>query len=422
MQSAEQIHVDDDVREAVRQLAEAANAAASMLRRTSHEVRDYALVLIADRLQSEANAILAANRRDVDAGIASGLTEGTLDRLRLDEQRLVGMAEQIRSLAKLPPIERVAQRTVLPSGNVLEERRIPVGVVGANYEARANVTIDIATQLVKSGNGGVLRTGGAAMGTARALLDMTVAPSLREAGIHPDAMQLVPVRDRSAAYALVSLPRLVPLVILRGSGSSTAALARAAAEHGVRSLAHAHGGGTVYIHRDGDRDKALALITNSLDRFGVCNRLNLLLIAREVWDDYLPRVREALSSMGVEAALPPHEHPLGHEWATDDEREATVTVAPVSGVEEAIRISNDQTPGLAATIVTEDATTATLFLDAYTGTGAFWNLTTRLLDGYKLTGAPETGIAVNREPGPRGPVTYRDLHLRQYVVNEPDED
>src|SRR5207244_9339775 len=112
----------------------------------------------------------------------------------------------------------------------------------------------------------------------------------------------------------------------------------------------------------------------------------------------------------------PLDRPLGHEWASDPERVATVTVALVDGVDEAVRIANEETSGLAAGIVSEDAQAAERFLDGYRGTAAFWHAPTRFTDGFELTGAPETGINVGWAPGPRGPVTYRDLWLRQYRI------
>jgi glutamate-5-semialdehyde dehydrogenase len=112
----------------------------------------------------------------------------------------------------------------------------------------------------------------------------------------------------------------------------------------------------------------------------------------------------------------PLDAPIGHEWASDPERVATVTVALVDGLEEALRIANDETSGLAAGIVTEDAGAAERFLDGYRGTAGFWHAPTRFTDGFELTGAPETGINVDGVPGPRGPVTYRDLWLRQYRI------
>jgi glutamate-5-semialdehyde dehydrogenase len=148
----------------------------------------------------------------------------------------------------------------------------------------------------------------------------------------------------------------------------------------------------------------------------VCNRLNLLLVHAEVWDQMLGVAEKALRDRGVAASMPPHDHPLGHEWALDTGREATVTVAPVDSPAHAAEIANTHTSGLAASVVTADPDAARAFLAAYAGTGAFWNASTRLLDGFKLRGVPETGINVDHVPGPRGPVTFEDLCLRQYVV------
>ncbi|HEU5108196.1 MAG TPA: aldehyde dehydrogenase family protein, partial [Micromonosporaceae bacterium] len=304
----------------------------------------------------------------------------------------------------------------LPGGQRLVERRRPVGVIGANYEARPNVTVDVASQLVKSRNAGVLRTGSAALRSATVLLREVVAPALSDVDISPDVIQLVPSADRAAAGALVTLPHLVPLVILRGSGDSTRELGRLAAQHGVRTLAHADGGGVLYLDDAADPALARELVGHGLDRLGVCNRLNLLLVHRDRYDELLPGLLDTLGELGVRPSLPPHEHPIGYEWALDSEREATVTIAPVEGLAEAARIANEETSGLAATIVTEDRAAADAFLAAYTGTGVFWNVSTRLLDGFKLLGVPETGINIDKVPGPRGPVTYPDLCLRQYAV------
>jgi glutamate-5-semialdehyde dehydrogenase len=182
-------------------------------------------------------------------------------------------------------------------------------------------------------------------------------------------------------------------------------LAREAAKHGVRVLAHAEGGGVLYVHRAADPAKVERIVRSSLDRLGVCNRLNLLLC-----DELSQAPLELLAELGmtVREEL--------REWANEPDRISSVTVRVVGGVDEAARIANDETSGLAASIVTEDESAARAFLDSYRGTAAYWNATTRLTDGFKLTGSPETGINVDRVPGPRGPVTYRDLYLRQYRV------
>src|SRR4029077_7906403 len=148
---------------------------------------------------------------------------------------------------------------------------------------------------------------------------------------------------------------------------------------------------------------------------GVCNRLNLLLIHDAAWDALLPVALEALTARGVAASLPPHDHALGHEWALDEGHEATVTVAPAAGPAQAARAASEQTSGLAASGAPPDAAAARAFLAPCAGTGAFWNASARLLDGFKLRGMPETGINVDHLPGPRGPGTFLDLHLRPCV-------
>ena len=405
-----------DVAKAVTACGEAARDGARSLAGARDEAIDEALHVMAARLGEAAGDVLAANAADVAGGEEAGLGQGLLDRLRLDQARIAEMARQLGLLAgtPFPPGETPVRE--LPGGLRLAERRVPVGVIGANYEARPNVTVDVASQLLKSRNAGVLRTGGAALRSAEALFDHVIAPAVAAAGLDPGALQLVRSADRQAATELVRRPGLIPLVILRGSGETTRALAAEAARHGVRTLAHADGGGVLYLDAAADPALAAEIIAGSLDRLGVCNRLNLLLIQEAAWDALLPVALEALRARGVAASMPPHDHALGHEWALDEGHEATVTVAPATGPAQAAQVASEQTSGLAASVVTADAAAAGAFLAAYTGTGAFWNASTRLLDGFKLRGVPETGINVDHVPGPRGPVTFLDLYLRQYVV------
>jgi glutamate-5-semialdehyde dehydrogenase len=404
--------------DAVAKAASAAKRAAAHLAAAPIATIDAALRAMAAGLATTAEAVLDANRLDVGAARSAGMGGGQLDRLRLDPARLAAIAEQLLALADIPagpPRSRVRD---LPGGLVLEEWRRPVGVIGANFEARPNVVIDIASQLVKSRNAGVLRTGTAALGSASALVDRVVAPALAGVGLDAGAIQLVRLAGHDSAAALVRQPTLIPLVILRGSGESTRRLTELGALNGVRTLAHADGGGVLYLDRSADRTLAMQVIEGSLDRLGVCNRLNLLLVDQSIWDEVVPTVPARLAELEptVAVSLPPHDHPLGLEWALVPGREATVTLAMVDGPSEAARVANELTSGLAAGIIADDASAAAAFLSAYAGTGGFWNATSRLLDGFKLFSVPETGINIDRVPGPRGPVTFRDLYLRQYVV------
>src|SRR5581483_356078 len=207
----------DALREQVERDAAAAHRAAGAL--TDDGVAR-ALARAAQLVGERRAAIAEANAGDVAA--ASDLDPGALDRLRLDEARLDALAEQLAQLAELPPLERLEDRWTLPNGLRVESRRIPVGAVGANFEARPNVAVDVAGQLLKSLNAAVLRTGGAALRTVTVLVDGVLRPALADAGLPPEAVGLARSPDREGARILVSLPEVLPLVILRGSGETTA--------------------------------------------------------------------------------------------------------------------------------------------------------------------------------------------------------
>jgi glutamate-5-semialdehyde dehydrogenase len=396
--------------------ARQAQRAAVALATASDETIDAALHAMSQRLNASANTVLAANSADIAAAEQSGMTPALVDRLRLGQARLAEMGDQLTLLAQVPfpPRDRVLEDR--PDGLRLIERRRPVGLVGATFEARPNVTVDVASQLVKSRNAGVLRTGSAALRSALAMREQVIAPALADAGLDSDAVQLVPDPRRDCAIALVQQPDLIPLVIVRGSGETTRTLAAEGARHGVRVLAHADGGGVLYVDAAADPALAIELLVTGLDRLGVCNRVNLLLLADGVPEELSNALLEAARQRGIALSLPPHDHPLGHEWALDTGREATLTVSRVAGPGHAAQVANEETSGLAATVVTSDEIAACEFMDSYVGTGVFWNASTRLLDGFKLRRVPETGINVDRVPGPRGPVTFADLYLRQFVV------
>ena len=302
-----------DAQKAVIAGGEAARDSAASLAHAPDDVINQALRAMATRLAERAPDILAANAEDMAGGEAAGLGQGLLDRLRLDPGRMQEMSRPDRAAGRraVPgrahPAARAARRPVRRQLR-LAERRVPVGVIGANFEARPNVTIDIASQLLKSRNAGVLRTGGAALRSAAALADHVIAPAAEAAGLDPRVVQLVRSADREAAVELVRQPGLIPLVILRGSGETTRSLAAEAARCGVRTLAHADGGGVLYLDRAADPALATEIVTASLDRLGVCNRLNLLLITTQAWDELLgarPRPGPRAGHHAVAAAARP---------------------------------------------------------------------------------------------------------------------
>lgn len=409
------------IREEVQAEALRAKAAAPQLR---DDLVATALQRAADRLRKERAQVRRANDEDLVAA-AGALDDGALDRLRLTQPRLEQLERQLRQVADLPGLPRRGDSWKLDNGLSVSEWRVPIGAVGANFEARPAVALDIASQLLKSLNSCVLRTGAAALATVRVLVEVVLQPALEEVGLPPESVGLVRTGSHEGADALVALPDELPLVILRGSGASTERLAKLAAANGVQTLAHAAGGGVLYIDVAADLEKARDVIRFSLDRLGVCNRLNLLLVHEEL-SASLERFGQILNGLGIAvygterarrfAPLLPLSVKLGHEWANDPHRVASVTCDVVAGPVEAAQLANEATSGLAASIVSEDDAAADCFLGAYRGTTALWNAPTRFADGFALTGTPETGINVGRGPGPRGPVTFHDLWLRQYRV------
>ncbi len=402
--------------ESVRRAARVAAQASLVLRRTQDAQIDAVLRAAAQRVSQCADTILEANAQDMAAAEAAGMSAGLLDRLRLTPARIADAADQLRELSGVPAAERLVFIRDLPDGSRVYERRVPVGVIGATYEARPAVTLDVASQVLKARSAAVLRTGSAALRCSAVLVDEVLAPALASAGLPPGAVTLLREPGHESAEALVSQPEDIPLVIVRGSGETTRRLSALGAAAGVRVLAHADGGGVMYADVSADPERLAGLIRAGVDRLGVCNRLNLLLIHRARWEEFAGLAARTLAESDVSAALPPHELPLGHEWALDDDHQATVTLQPVDGPVDAASLASRETSGIAATVVAQDDEAAADFLGAWDGTGAFWNTTTRLLDGYKLLGVPETGISLDKVPGPRGPVTFPDLCLRQFVV------
>ena len=259
-----------------------------------------ALRRAAELLEERAPVVLAANVRDAGGSSGSRLDEGALDRLRLDESRLATLARQLEATAALEPLEReIASRTLangLGGARAAHPRRRRLGRISRRGPG---VALDIAAQVLKSLNAIVLRTGGAALRTVEDARRRGAAARARgRAGI-AGAVGLVRSPDRDGARGARVTASRIPLVILRGSGDTTAALARLAAEHGVRTLAHAEGGGVLYVHASARSDRVMAIVDASLDRLGVCNRLNLALVDSDAHAQavaVVPPARDAVSS------------------------------------------------------------------------------------------------------------------------------
>ncbi len=241
-----------DTGKMVEAAARAARGTVADLASVPDERLDDALRAMAGQLGRQADAVLAANEADMQAARADGIRTPCSTGCGSTRPGLMPSPASSGRWPTSRPSRPGGRSGNWTAGCVLEECRRPVGVIGANFEARPNVVVDIASQFVKSRNAGVLRTGSAAIRSAIALADEVIAPALGAAGLDPAMIQLVRAPGQDSARALVSQPGLIPLVILRGSGDSTRALAAEAARHGVRTMAHADGGAVLYLDAAAD--------------------------------------------------------------------------------------------------------------------------------------------------------------------------
>jgi glutamate-5-semialdehyde dehydrogenase len=404
----------------VRELGRRAQAAARVLASASTADKDAALLGAADLLIERAGDLLAANRLDVEAGEADGMDAGPLDRLRLTEARIAGMADGLRAVAALPdPIGEVLDGWRRPNGLRIEQRRVPLGVVAIIYENRPNVTSDAAGICLKSGNVAILR------GSATALRsNLAIAEALRDgltkAALPADAVLLVDDVSHEAAVELMQLTDVVDCLIPRGG----AALIQSIRDHAtVPVIIDGDGNCHVYVDAAADLDAALDIVVNAkTQRPSVCNAAESLVVHEAVADAFLPRVTDALVELGVElvgddgarARIPV----MG--VATDDDfgREflaLKLSVAVVPSIDAAIEHVNRFGSGHTEAILTRDLGAAERFTDAVDAGTVVVNASTRFTDGAEFGFGAEIGISTQKLHA-RGPMALRELTTYKYVV------
>ncbi len=369
-------------------------------------------------LRADAEAILSANARDVEAGAANGLSSALLDRLRLDPARLEGAAAGVEAVAALTdPVGAVIDASERPNGLKLSRVRVPIGVIGIIYESRPNVTADAAALCVMSGNAAILRGGSEAAHSNRAI-HAAFARGLAEAGLPADAVQLVPTTDRAAVGAMLKADGAIDLIVPRGGKSL---VARVQEEARVPVLAHLDGICHTYIDRAADPAMAIRLALNAkLRRTGICGATETLLIDRG-FADPLP-VLEALADAGCELrgdatiqAIEPRTLPAtAEDWDTEY-LDAILSVALVDGVDGAMTHIARHSSRHTDAILTEDAATAERFLNGVDSAIVMWNASTQFADGGEFGLGAEIGIATGRLHA-RGPVALEGLTTYKWVV------
>ena len=403
--------------------ARAARAGQPALAQLDGAARDALLLDIARRLAEQRAPLIEANARDLEAGAAAGLGAALLDRLRLDGPRLDGLASDVRTVAELAdPLAEEFDPRELANGLRLVRRRVPIGVVGVIYEARPNVTVDIAAAALKSGNAVVLRGGREARQSNLALVDLLHA-ALRAVGLPEAIVSFIDAPEREAVSELLQLADCIDVMVPRG-GQGLIDLCRR--ESRIPLIAGGVGVVHIYVDASADVARALAVIENAkVQRPAVCNALDTLLVQAAAAERLLPALAQRLSPFGVafhaegEAASllaaggarvePIAPGDFDREWLG---LELGVTL--VDGVEAAIAHIAAHGSGHSEAILSEDPEAAARFLNAVDASAVYHNASTRFTDGGQFGMGVEVAVATGRL-APRGPVGPAELTSWKWV-------
>lgn len=403
------------------ELLAAARAAKNEVGQLSTQRKNEALLAMADALEAEQAAILAANAQDLEA--AQGhIGDVMLDRLRLTPARVAAMAQGIRDVAKLPdPVGRVLEETVRPNGLKIQKVSVPMGVIAIIYESRPNVTSDAAALALKSGNVCILRGGKEAFRSACAITDALRA-GLRRAGVTENAVNLVRSTSRDSAAALMTAQGYVDLLIPRGGAGLIGACVRNAT---VPCIATGTGICHVYVEKTADQDMALNIIENAkTSRPSVCNAEEVLLVDRAIASEFLPKLygrlvtdRERPVELRLDetaqAIIPGT--PAGARDFDTEFLDYILAVACVDGVEKAIAHIAAHSTGHSEAIITSDPQTAQLFTACVDSAAVYVNASTRFTDGGEFGLGCEMGISTQKLHA-RGPMGLRELTTYHYII------
>jgi glutamate-5-semialdehyde dehydrogenase len=405
-------------------LADTARSAAQSLRSSAYEVRKSALHLIADEIEANEAAILAANSEDVSRARADGTAEPLIDRLLLTPARISGIANGARKVASLAdPLGVVLRQRTLENGLELTQVSVPFGVVGMVYEARPNVTVDAAVILLMSGNAELLR-GSASAARSNTLLIEAIRKALSKTPISPDVIQLVPSDDRDTVRALLHARGKVDLVIPRGS----AALIRMVVDEArVPTIETGAGVCHVFVDKDANLDKALAILINAkTHRPSVCNAAETLLVHQDIASQFMPKALAGLrdakvklhcdtktlefaKNLGIAAELATETN-----WSTEY-GVLEMNVGIVADVDGAMAHINRYGTNHTEAIVTETKATADRFIALSDCAAVMINASTRFTDGEEMGFGAEIGIS-NQKLHARGPMGLEQMTTTTWIV------
>jgi len=412
-----------DIQHYMNSLGQSARKAARAMAKADTASKNRALELIAQAIRRDAALLTAANQKDVEQARSNGLAAAMIDRLTLSEKAIATMAEGLEQIASLPdPIGEISNMKYRPSGIQVGQMRVPLGVIGIIYEARPNVTVDAAGLCIKSGNATILRGGSEAIHCNQALAKL-VKEGLAGAGLPADAVQIVETTDRAAVGALITMPEFVDVIVPRGGKSLIERLMK---ESKVPMIKHLDGICHVYIDDKADIAKALPVSYNAkCHRYGTCNTMETLLIARSLAATVLPELAKLFAEKQVELRCDPESLKIlagyAHLTAATEEDwrteylDAILAVKVVANVDEAIDHINTYSSQHTDSIITEDYTHAMRFLREVDSASVMVNASTRFADGFEYGLGAEIGIS-NDKLHARGPVGLEGLTSLKYVV------
>lgn len=409
-----------DVIEYMRGLGQQAREASKAIAAAESGVKNTALLAIATALDSQREAIVAANQKDLQAGQDSGLDAALLDRLSLDSagiDAIIAGLQQVEALAD--PVGAISDLNYRPSGIQVGKMRVPLGVIGIIYESRPNVTVEAASLCLKSGNAAILRGGSEAIHSNQALA-LCITEGLRAAGLPETTVQVINTTDRAAVGELITMPEFVDVVVPRGGKGLIERIARDAT---VTVIKHLDGICHVFIDDDADADKAVAIAVNAkTQRYGTCNTMETLLVAESRAEQLLPIIADQLAEKGVEIRGCPRTRQvlMGAVEATEEDW-ATEYLAPilsirvVVGLDEAMQHISQYSSGHTESIVTENYSRGRRFLREVDSSSVMINASTRFADGFEYGLGAEIGISTDKIHA-RGPVGLDGLTSQKYVV------
>ena len=413
----------DEVRQAVLATCARGREASRALATASRTVKDAALLAAADALVGATGEIEAANARDLERGRRDGLAEGLLDRLRLDAERVLAIAEAVREVAALPdPVGEVVRGQTLPNGLRLRQVRVPMGVVGMVYEARPNVTVDAAVLAVKSGNAAVLRGGSAALETNAVLVDV-LRQAIASAGLPADVVQTIDAHGREGVTHLMRARGLVDVLVPRGGAGLIQTVVESST---VPVIETGVGNCHVYVDASADLDQALAIVLNAkTHRPSVCNAAETVLVHAAVAESFLPALLPALARAGVRLhgdarvrARAPEDvvvEPVTDEDWAREYLALELAVGVVDDLDGALEHIRRWSSGHTEAIVTTDLRAADRFTLEVDSAAVMVNASTRFTDGGQLGLGAEVGISTQKLHA-RGPMGLAELTTTRWIV------